>query len=207
MSEARERPIIFSAPMVRAILEGRKTQTRRVTKPQPNIPASGHPVAQGELLRDWLRSYACPYGKPGDRLWVREGFTWVTLAEIDSWDTGVFSEIKRVPKDYKHDHAGSKVGMLYRATDTNWEKHAPWTSPVHMPRWASRITLEIVDVRIERLQEIKHGDIIAELGANNYANLDTGHRDNFIELWDSINGKKHPWSNNPWVWVVEFKKI
>ena len=203
----KERPILFSAPMVRAILEGRKTQTRRVVKPQP--PA-GHNFAgftihstrtsdegkavwgAGDAL-PYLRAahrVRCPYGQPGDRLWVRE--TWAR----DDEDGALF---------YRAD-----VGLGGNADD--WERNridgAPryrWRSPIHMPRWASRITLEITGVRVERLQCISDHDAIAE-GAQQIGDCDGAFVAGYRNLWESINGAGS-WDANPFVWVVEFKAV
>lgn len=167
-----ERPIIFSGPMVRAILDGRKTQTRRVVK----LNASGRAQRKG---RNWHLAdpecvLACPYGVPGDRLWVRE-----------TWQDG--------------------NGGIYYATDGNTA--APWKPSIYMPRWASRITLEVVSVRVERLNEIGEEDAIAEGSQCAGVPASLTNRGAFAKLWDSINAKTHPWASNPWVWVVEFKRL
>jgi len=178
----KERPILFSAPMVRAILDGRKTQTRRVVKPQPQVTtptdASWHD-AKRDMWRN-LSQFArdcCPYGVVGDRLAVRE--TWQEVGDA----------------------------FYYRATDE--QRHASilgeWKPSIHMPRKACRITLEITGVRVERLNEISVVDCHAEGIAPTWeGEFET---EAFERLWDSINGKKHPWSSNPWVWVLEFKRI
>ena len=173
----KERPIIFSGEMVRAILDGRKTQTRRVIKPQP--------------LRDYaeLRS-RCPHGVPGDRLWVREthGF----LAEQVLYRADVPSDFEEYKK-------------------TAFWRVEKWRPSIHMPRWASRITLEITGVRVELVQRIGLGDITAEgiqadLGPAAHSTINDSYV-RFIELWDSINAKRgYGWDTNPWVWVLEFKQ-
>lgn len=172
----KERPILFSGPMVRAILEGRKTQTRRVVKPQP-----AHIAGIGTVLNiDTITGKACPYGKPGDRLWVRE-----------TWD-GV-----------RLDGGGALVS--YRADgDKPVTDDGRWHPSIHMPRWASRITLEVVSVRVERLQEISEEDAMAEgvALAENYR----GPVAHFASLWEQINGLGS-WNANPWVWVVEFRRV
>lgn len=231
--EATERPILFSGAMVNAILEGRKTQTRRVVKarnvcdeclqgenapnnysdlvePNGEVNMAGaifgtvpylktgfcsHNDVSGERIR-------CPYGKPGDRLWVRE--TWaiadcgrrVSLSP-DAWPEGF--PVKRLQYISTDEAPSTSKGKPY------W-----WNSRVsiHMPRWASRITLEITNVRVERLQDISEEDALAE-GMKLATQADGMHppaREQFARLWDNINGKKHPWAN-PWVWVVEFKRI
>ena len=188
----KERPILFGNPMIRAILEGRKSQTRRVVKPQPDdcMVQQGavyrHPRNIGRYIGNTERA-PCPYGVPGDRLWVRE--TW----RQDPGERGV---------DYR---ANGKPASI------NHDEYARWTwrPSIHMPRAVSRITLEIVDVRVERLQEIKEDDAKAE-GCSPLVESDgsvtCGRRKTvFRELWDSINAKRAPWASNPFVWVLEFR--
>jgi hypothetical protein len=170
----KEHPIIFSSEMVRAILEGRKTMTRRIIKPQP---------CEG----DWLRKFhlekwisECPFGQTGDHLWVRE-----------THDV-VFAGYK--------DGRGRQI--IYRATNPDWPYG--WTPSIHMPRWASRITLEITNIRVERVQEITTEDSIKE-GVTIYPYEDAAWRWKFRRLWDSINGKG-AWERNDFVWVIEFKR-
>ncbi len=166
----KEHPIIFNAEMVKAILEGRKTQTRRVIKPQPSVTSSGN-----DFFIKLGYKEKCPYGQVGDRLWVKESF--------------------RPSEDIK------------------------WKSPRFMPRQSSRITLEITDVRVERLQEISIKDMIAEgLKTKAWRNEDVKNdlSIQFQELWDKINTKKfhvlpinkHPlsWDSNPWIWCLTFKR-
>jgi hypothetical protein len=209
---SKERPILFSAPMIRALLDGTKTQTRRVVKGQPTDWAPIGPEVFSQTVIDrhgdeqpgpdsygagnadgdcWIR---CPYGQPGDRLWVRES------------------------------HMDLGASVLYRA-DTNAEQEralvAPgqrWRPSIHMPRWASRLTLEITGVRVERLQDISEADAVAEgvtpkwepgcsgrlmeaLGGFSFRPAASAYAD----LWESINGPGS-WEANPWVWVVEFKR-
>jgi hypothetical protein len=170
--------------MVRAILDGSKTQTRRIVKPQlsfdPNdhqgTNLSGKSSAQ-EAMDQVIAS--CPYGQPGDQLWVRE--TW------------------------KPDHETEGIAW-YRASFGNYENGDRWHPSIHMPRWASRITLEIVSVRIERLNEITHADAIAE-GCPPHPGLPTQSVcGDYERLWDSINGPGS-WNANPYVWVLTFKRI
>ncbi len=183
----KERPILFSAPMVRALLDGSKTQTRRVVKPTPEwIGQSGVLSYRGRV---GLPHALCPYGQPGDRLWVRET------------------------------HMDLGACYLYRA-DAEAEQEraivAPrqlWRPAIHMPRAASRITLEITGVRVERLQDISEDDALAE-GCSSTAIVHedgedyTGHyaSEEYQVLWESINGPGS-WDANPWVWVVEFKRL
>ena len=197
----KTRPILFSAPMVRALLEGRKTQTRRIVKPQPqHIAWFAHQEGWIARMRDeepQNEMVKCPYGQPGDRLWVRE-----------TWSQGACT--------------------FYRATDTLITK---WRPSIFMPRWASRITLEIVSVRVERLNEISSTDCFDEgIFSVRNADFDCKHFPKFktdfdhaVEfglkpplgpspqgvykaLWESINGPKS-WALNPWVWAVEFKRV
>lgn len=203
----KERPILFSGPMVRAILDGRKTQTRRMMKHQPPVRSLG--FSRSKVVHEFSicgRDHRCPYGKPGDRLWVRE--TWQALAD--------FGHGHRIAT--KEDIAAGNASFRYRATDeTGWIPPLAWRPSIHMPRWASRITLEIVNVRVERLQDISEGDSEAEGTATwieTRRQLDqvkgvlseTYYRDQFRELWQSINGPES-WNANPWVWVVEFRKM
>lgn len=186
----KERSIIFSAPMVRAILEGRKTQTRRVAKVTAEwckdgfiSPLAGHTP---RLIAD--HAVYCPYGQPGDRLWVRESF-------CDDWkdERGV---------QYKAD-GGLDADMF--------DAGCKWRSPIHMPRLASRLTLEVTGVRVERLQEISEADAIKE-GVDAVSLSDVprqatmSRRADFKQLWESIHGPGS-WEANPWVWCVSFVRI
>jgi hypothetical protein len=184
----KERPILFSAPMVRAILDGRKTQTRRKIKPgdwsveahtmETDWPYLPHYLTDGAAV-----PVKCPYGNPGDRLWVRE--TWAN--ERDG--TGC-------PDD---------TGILYRATDPGWDDEDTglrWRPSIFMPRRASRITLEITDVRVQRLQDISDDDSRAE----GYDRSHAFPREWFALLWESINGTGS-WAANPWVWAITFRKL
>jgi hypothetical protein len=213
----KERPILFSAPMVRAILEGRKSQTRRVIDPQPDIP---HWMSLIEMepknglarfrkvAPDWpddsRDDIYCQYGKPGDRLWVRE--TWKTDREYDPWapcqiDSGasIF---------FMADQCAHRINHRFECGPHEWGKTR---SSIHMPRWASRITLEITGIRVERLQNISAADVAAEgvepEDGKTYPAIGI-HTAAYMELWDAINAKRgHPWESNPWVWVIEFRRI
>jgi hypothetical protein len=194
----KERPILFSAPMVRALLDGGKTQTRRVfTAKNGGVwPNTNDLPGMRQILRH------CPYGQPGDRLWVREAFDFIptggndtpTACEIVYLATGS-TEPRHAPSDYNP--------MIYG--------HQRIRPSIHMPRWASRITLEITGVRVERLQDISHKDAIAEgvahvEGAGLRNERLTVPQHIYAHLWEQINGPGS-WEANPWVWVVEFKKI
>jgi hypothetical protein len=202
--EIKERSILFSAEMVRAILDGRKTQTRRVFKNAPDDLRSGrYPI--------WPEHEGLPpsrYGQPGDRLWVRETYTWITLAENEFTGDGWPGRRIRKPD-------GIPVLMLYRsdAIAEDWDNQiSHWNPSIFMPRWASRITLEIISVRVERVQSISIDDIKAEgcTGAplpGQVVSRNDGyqHYQEFKYLWDSINAKRgYGWDANPWVWVIEF---
>lgn len=205
----KERPILFSGPMVRAILEGRKTQTRRVLRHQlgPLVeslalcgPAFGK--AEGAFL-EYVRSgkstgffHSCPYGKQGDRLWVRE--TWCPALNR-SREALYRADGGTVFKSDANDQA--KLNKDGRPA-------SPWRPSIHMPRWASRLTLEVVEIRAERLQEITAKDVYAEgVGEFVQSNLDVA-REMFAQLWNSINAERgFGWEKNPWVWVVEFKTV
>ena len=179
----KERPILFSAPMVRALLAGTKTQTRRVLK-QAQIRSAAMPEPEWRSVLT-----LCPYGQPGDQLWVRE--RWAPrdgLTVINQQRTEVF---------YWADDEGK-----------HWSD-GPWKPSIHMPRWASRITLEVTGVRVERLQDISERDAQAE-GVVEWA-INGGSTaalcvDQYRDLWDSINGAG-AWECNPFVWVVEFRRI
>lgn len=219
----KERPILFSGPMVRALLDGGKTQTRRLLKP---LPFSVAEVASGNHLFDYradLGDYErvlpmvdllkrCPYGQPGDRLWVRETFTegWPLRSDgiVDEFD----EDGNQKPKQ-----------PYYRASNPDLEwceggddcpAPVPWRPSIHMPRAISRITLEVMGVRVERLQDISEADAMAE-GSRSWAleqytpvkDIPAGEtRLIFRQLWEQINGPGS-WAANPWVWVVEFRRL
>ncbi len=165
----KERPIMFTGPMVRAILDGRKTQTRRVIRPQPRwVGDPGIPFRTEDA--DPKGIIQCPYGKPGDQLWVRE--TWAP------------------------NEGDVLAGKAFYRADNNTIVER-WRPSIHMPRWASRITLEITKVRVERLQDISEEDAKAEGSA---------YRTEFRDIWRSIYGDGS-WAHNPWVWVIEFRRI
>lgn len=211
-----EKPIIFSAPMVKALLDGSKTQTRRVIKPQPEArtwetgrvdPAvilhDGHwyscDTSDGSSHDTPYHLMKCPYN-PGDLLWVRE--TWaiancgnrVPLSR-DAWPEWPINRLEYIATDKAP------------AANGYWWNKRP---SIHMPRWASRITLEVLSVRPERLQDISDEDAIAE-GFHPTFNREDGTcdmsaRSKFLKFWDLINGKKPgcSWDDNPWVWRIEF---
>ncbi|HCT5175392.1 TPA: hypothetical protein OTZ54_002522 [Enterobacter hormaechei] len=201
--------MIFNGEMVRAILDGRKTQTRRIMKVQPSD--GFHPTHNGydlDLNAHWYtpsvvdkngylqpakkdvfgvadenEGYTCPFGAVGDRIWVRE--TWARY---------------NIDQD-SHD-------MAYRATPpADWPEEGRWRPSIHMPRWASRLMLEITGVRVERLQAITLGDICKEIGCGLYDFRPATYGFQVWEdLWKSIYGEEN-WQANPWVWVIEFKVV
>lgn len=198
-----ERPIFFSVPEVRAILEGRKTMTRRVIKRNRlREPTSETEDSRGLIVGGDAYPVArlCPYGQPGDRLWVRE--TW----DFRSWDVG------RVRIAYAAD--GKQIDATppagWNPTIYNYER---WRPSIHMPRWASRILLEVVSVRVERVQDISEEDAKAEGMGMDYDGPYSfrqgfNYRGGFMGPWDSSNAKRgHGWDANPWAWVIEFKRI
>ncbi len=205
----KERPIIFSGPMVLAIRDGQKTQTRRIVKQQPTfIESSGRWLYQlppkfhtrGRCAsvctasREWweyLPAGALPC-EVGDRYWVRE--TWgVGPSRIGGFTDAV------IKKEYKN-------WIIYRADGGLFHREQKWRSPIHMYRWASRITLAVVGVRAERLQGITPIDVYKE----GVGSLVSSHRDIaqelFAQVWNNIHGED-AWHDNPWVWVIEFKRI
>lgn len=284
----KERPILFSGPMVRAILEGRKSQTRRIVKPQPQ-PHGGAGLAPIKpyhtSLGDWAwvladtghgsgTTFKCPHGQTGDLLWVRETFTYWERPDPKIDITPRANESSR-PADGKRyqrwlartmpsaDEGAGEDFLVYKADDFKrslgeWKHPHPIyehcvgrfgkTLPaIFMPRWASRLTLRITGVRVERLQEISEADSLAE-GCRaveaepwwqgykecegelmhqqargrvppdwmiepkpsynpTFDPLACTAKQAYESLWNSINGKRAPWSSNPWVWVIEFERI
>lgn len=202
---SREIPILFSAPMVRAILAGTKTMTRRLVKPQPE-PWPANPAflrRSDDLLTLEQLAARSPYGAPGAKLWVRETFSLEQAAETD--DT-----ISYRSDGACHERDGERI--CSRAPFKVGADALRWKPAIFMPRWASRITLEVTSVRVERLQEISEEDAKAE-GVDSVSlsdvprNCTLTHRDDFAQLWDTINGKKAPWASNPWVFVVSFRRL
>ena len=199
---SRSRPILFSSPMVRAILSGAKSQTRRVVKPVGNDDSfvlqdygdgwwpfrsdDGETAMKG----DNEIPHACPYGKPGDRLWVREA--WRVSAPND----------KLPPREVKPCDSVHYEADIADAWPARSGKMRPG---MFMPRWASRFIAEVTEVRVECLQDISRGDAMAE--GCPFPNMAQGPdpRQWYAGLWEGINGAG-AWAANPWVWVVEFRK-
>lgn len=213
-----DRPILFSAPMVRAILDGSKTQTRRVVKPVRGFESCD--ICRPDFMADpdkvWWHgtetervgvAQSCPYGQPGDRLWVRENFSCLGYFEGNNHDEEACANIKYADgvcriSDLLIDTENG-VDQLKQAKRACVKKTVP---SIHMPRWASRITLEITDVRVERLHDISRGDAMEEgCPFHNMASGDDPRRW-FSYLWQSINGSDS-WDANPWVWVISFKRV
>lgn len=264
----KERPILFSGPMVCAILSGEKTQTRRLVKPQPHDNGTGRWTwvldstarkqvgtfcfgivdSDGDRFTDRGREQStyvrCPFGRPGDRLWVRE--TWAELIAVSPatdrpMPIGPGERLIDPPTKWRNSRGqyswnyDGKV-VAYRANSnvefcdgdgftcefSNREDMPKWKPSIHMPRWASRITLEVTGIRVERLQAISDDDADAE-GVGEFDGLmdepDLYRRAKamgeaavdprvwFAQIWDSINGKRAPWDSNPWVWAIAFKRI
>lgn len=202
----KELPILYSGAMVRALLDDRKVQTRRIINPQPQmvtdgaiLPWEGDPAALQRLLQQSKR--ACPFGQPGDRHWVRE--TW----QHSNWPHGPFDEDCGVfyRADYMDDPHGPDGELSPEG------KYRTWRPSIHMPRAACRILLEVTNVRVERLQDISEADAFAEgvcalNGRHAGAAYVTDGRLAYELLWKSLYGAGS-WDANPWVWVVEFRRI
>lgn len=229
----RERPILFSGPMARAILAGDKTQTRRVngleyfSRPE-NDPAGWWcaRVADGQAFMVYKQSpheriVACPYGRAGDLIWVRE--PWRCSADLDKHNGSEIADLcldagynaPWAPIQYEAD--GARVSWQHTSTPPHDGPPRPgrYRHARFMPRWACRLELEITRVRVERLQAINHADAIAEgVGLNPSAadvtmtspEGDPLPRVMFRALWEQINGSE-AWAANPWVWVVEFRRV
>ncbi|MEF3027238.1 hypothetical protein V4B64_20370 [Klebsiella pneumoniae] len=246
----KERGMIFNGEMTRAILDGRKTQTRRVMKVQPESNQLGllfitdstkhsdigkYHWAESNATGNHVRSklFSCPFGAVGERIWVRE--TWATLGNEDGcyvdWEDNLCKGDERsAARIYRAscEQRPGDYGLWSIPDDAYWKPHTKehkfggaWRPSIHMPRWASRILLEITDVRVERLNAISEEDAEAE-GIDMEALYDsqdcydcianhnmTGRptvTGAFKYLWESIYGEEG-WKSNPWVWVIEFKRV
>lgn len=210
MTKITERGMIFNAEMVRAILDGRKTQTRRPIKWKQTRFTE---IGEREDGSKWPWSedaehafdfwHPCPFGSVGDRIWVRETFQG-PLFDFDLMDSYCKDSTPFEKSEfcvYKAD--GVPAPEFYDADD---ELHCCWRPSIHMPRWASRILLEITDVRVERLKSISDRDALRE--GCSAADMKSGDcvADVFARLWASIFGSDS-WNANPWVWVIEFKRV
>lgn len=210
----KERPILFNSEMVRAVLDGRKTQTRRVIKPQPPKDTTDVHYNPSAFEPDRCYYFApnggkskCPYGTAGDQLWVRETWGWLYTSGYGYLNS---STPYNIPKQWPK----MPIDIVYRADQKEFTRG--FKPSIHMPRWASRIQLKVTGVRVERVQDITEEDAKAEgckircdCGECN----DNNYREYFIDLWDKINGKPRmdgvdiSWSANPWVWCVTFKQV
>ena len=231
--KVKERPILFNGEMVRAILDGRKTQTRRVMKPQPpsleavkatagiefsigkcdavgpGFHVFGPVWAVKEIMGCDYPQWTCPFGQPGDRLWVRE--TW----SPDAADAYPF--LKVVYRATEPEYSQLAIDCRWKAEVDEASKrehkcldgclcYFRWRPSIHMPRWASRITLEITGCRAERLQEISEVDAKAEGFGIDTEFCKSPPRVDFSSTWEKLYGLQS-WIDNPWVWVVEFGRI
>ncbi|WAH51932.1 hypothetical protein LMA04_17820 [Pseudescherichia vulneris] len=221
----KERGMIFNAPMVRAILDGRKTQTRRLYN-WKRQPAMEMAERDDGTLWPWAEDcenggdiwFQCPFGQPGDRIWVRE--TWAMLGNEDrcpiDWNDNIVKDGGHdAARIYRASCTQGDYGLWQIPDDADWKPHTDsmqydgtWRPSIHMPRWASRITLEIADVRVERLNSISEADARSEGITPAAGGVEKGweHRFNFRELWMSIYGEES-WQANPWVWVIEFRRV
>lgn len=198
---SKERGMIFNDEMVRAILEGRKTQTRR--------PVNSSTADLLDLQKQYLHkkyNIVCPFGQPGDRLWVRETFQGPLVSEE------LFEEYRAHPEKFEtpqYCEYAADGGARPEYCDLDDNLRHGWRPSIHMPRWASRILLEITDVRVERLHDIGEEDAKAE-GATpatyRITPPEAVYRVGFGDIWRSIYGDEN-WHSNPWVWVIEFKRI
>ena len=231
----KERPILLNAEMVRAVLDGRKTQTRRIIKNQRegdswSVKPALEPRHAGHTHDWWLPTGslpysalpACPFGAVGDRLWVRE--TWMPDAPRDgTWADVEFYGCKGSPLSMIPDRYRKPEHCIHLAS---WDgsEMVGWTPSIHMPRWASRITLEITGVGVERLNSISEEDSASEgvgsavwfaakgvpeekwTSLGEHGAYRASHINSFASLWESIYGADS-WQANPWVWVIEFKRV
>ena len=239
----RELPILFSGPMVRAILDGSKTQTRRLVTPHTSFGGSA-PVKWCDLDQAWPDGIGGPkylhapisfapeeydrtcvnriyprwapatdweqepepedgYVPPASRLWVREAHRWIGRRDGDRWSGWIEYRADGALKRVTDPHALRPIRQLLKPGGAS-----EWRPSIYMPRWASRITLEVTEVRPERLQDISEEDALAEGVRGDEGPSDQQHAvDYFATLWDSINATRAPWESNPWVWVVSFRGI
>ena len=222
----KERPIIMGAESVRAILDGRKTMTRRVVKPQPEMiidaEPEGYSMVPSQDGINEIHKSKCPYGQVGDRLWVKESWkpgAWRNDGRV-AIDYMASPELTHTPWAYMGEQASrfihkwlaevEKSGLVPNEQGRyEWEpgkSPLKWKSPMYMPRLASRMTLEVADIRVERLHDITPEDALKEGFCNYGTEVDT--LDAFCEAWQKINAKRgYPWESNPWVWVISFKRV
>lgn len=222
------KPIIFQDESVRAILDGAKTQARRIIQ-KAHDKHSGEwagavlPTRESGWIAWWpgtqqYKRFVCPLGASGDRLWVRETFVLESNVEDEK---PPFNDGRPIQQTGDERDGFGWLQAHYRATDPapelSCDRHdgpcCHWKSPILMPRWASRLALEITEVRVQRLQEITEQDARAEgfeprpAGYGDRGHVIITYRTGFVRSWDRINSKKHPWESNPWIWVLTFKAI
>lgn len=219
----KERPILFSGPMVRALLDGSKTQTRRIVKPQPlqAVPTFDEGVWNGGMIdKCTVRYFGCPFGIAGDALWVRE--TWRCAG----------SEVSELGTDAVIEYRADGVRRVCAdplLQQPRRDGKGVWSPSIFMPRWACRIVLEITSVRVERVASISEADAMAEgiikqvvtvgrahgrpdydmfaLRPGDHCEWECTARDVYRKLWDSLNAKRgYGWAKNPWVWVITFQR-
>lgn len=211
----KERGMIFNGEMVRAILDGRKTQTRRIMK---NQPAGDYPETPS-LIRNvgtgfqWHGLYGessifnCPLGSIGERIWVRETFS--CIGNEDGHPVDANSNLcsrEDAQRIYRASAIQNPGNYGLWTSPDGFDFEGSWTPSIHMPRWASRITLEITDVRVERLNNISECDAKAEGGPTECTLIGDKYFPGFRSLWKSIYGEES-WAANPWVWVIKFKRV
>lgn len=222
----KERPVLMHAKSINGILEGRKTQTRRIVKPRPDVPWKISPIDDEWLVEGWPKQeramqnfgrahrIRCPYGKPGDQLWVRETFA---ISSVDGCLVSIARK-ERMPEgktladtdgglDQTYLENLDEVRTAERLYDPFLER---WRPSIFMPRWACRLTLEIINIRVERVQSISEEDCFAE-GVRILDEIAPykdcpNYRIHFHELWDETNGKG-AWQKNDWCWVLSFKRV
>lgn len=240
-----EKPLLFSGPMVRAILAGQKTVTRRIAVRKgwdiTSVNPHGLPITQRGGGKGFAavqtEVWECPYGEPGDQLWVREAWQFKNWTDGECAKAGCPDAAKHPTETY----LGEPTRAIYRASYNECiGDPGPWKPSIHMPRWASRITLEVTGLRVERLQNVSHDDVLAEgtqvpvtedgslvcrvsgkFTPSSYWPCDTWDelkrrddfeqqwfRCHFASLWDELNASRgFSWDSNPWVWVVSFRRV
>lgn len=224
MAETKTRSIHLYGNEVRGIRDGRQTQIRRVVKPQPvwgGTPSCRwldcNVEPEDQRYGVWRESgdVPCPYGVPGDRLWVKEAF----YIDLLSYARGPLP--KNMPAEIAEGHPAGGSWLYYRADGeccqqipecccSEYPGKTPWRSSIHMPRWASRLTLEVADVRVQRVRDINREDAMSEGIVQTTGHHEHDNRtsvENFAHLWDSINARRgYGWKANPWVWPIAFKQ-
>lgn len=205
----KERPVIFNGEMIRALLDGRKTQTRRIIA---NVSADNCiPLQKQTKTKDGIYTHVmdapqyglCPFGQVGDRLWVRETWQGPLVDEEHFEDYRANADKFQTPEFCEYAADG---GARPEFCDLDDNVRQGWRPSIHMPRWASRILLEIIAVRVERLNDISEKDAKAEGAPTELCLIGEKHFLGFRTLWKSIYGEES-WNANPWVWVIEFRRV